>query len=39
MTAPSSGLPLAGVRVVEAAGWMAAPGAAAMMADLGADVV
>ena len=40
MSAPaSSGLPLAGVRVVEAAGWMAAPGAAAMMADLGADVV
>ncbi len=31
--------PLAGVRVVEVAGWMAAPGAAAMMADLGADVV
>ena len=40
MSAPaSSGLPMAGVRVVEAAGWMAAPGAAAMMADLGADVV
>ena len=40
MSAPaSSGLPLAGIRVVEAAGWMAAPGAAAMMADLGADVV
>jgi len=31
--------PLEGVRVVEVAGWMAAPGAAAMMADLGADVV
>jgi len=31
--------PLDGVRVVEVAGWMAAPGAAAMMADLGADVV
>lgn len=28
-----------GIRVVEVAGWMAAPGAAAMMADLGADVV
>ena len=31
--------PLDGVRVIEVAGWMAAPGAAAMMADLGADVV
>jgi crotonobetainyl-CoA:carnitine CoA-transferase CaiB-like acyl-CoA transferase len=31
--------PLDGVRVVELANWMAAPGAAAMMADLGADVV
>ena len=31
--------PLDGVRVVEVAGWMAAPGAAAMLADLGADVV
>ncbi len=31
--------PLAGVRVVEVAGWMAAPGAAALMADMGADVV
>jgi len=31
--------PLDGVRVVEVAGWMAAPGAAAMMADLGADVI
>ena len=31
--------PLAGVRVIEVAGWMAAPGAAAMMSDLGADVV
>lgn len=31
--------PLDGLRVVEVAGWMAAPGAAAMMADLGADVV
>jgi crotonobetainyl-CoA:carnitine CoA-transferase CaiB-like acyl-CoA transferase len=30
---------LEGVRVVELAGWMAAPGAAAIMADLGADVV
>jgi crotonobetainyl-CoA:carnitine CoA-transferase CaiB-like acyl-CoA transferase len=31
--------PLDGVRVVEVAGWMAAPGAAALMADMGADVV
>jgi crotonobetainyl-CoA:carnitine CoA-transferase CaiB-like acyl-CoA transferase len=31
--------PLDGVRVVEVAGWMAAPGATAVMADLGADVV
>ena len=31
--------PLEGISVVEVAGWMAAPGAAAMMADLGADVV
>lgn len=30
---------LEGVRVVELAGWMAAPGASAMMADLGADVI
>ncbi len=34
-----SGAPLDGVRVVEVAGWMAAPGAAAMLADLGAEVV
>ena len=31
--------PLEGIRVVEMAGWMAAPGAAAILADLGADVV
>jgi crotonobetainyl-CoA:carnitine CoA-transferase CaiB-like acyl-CoA transferase len=31
--------PLDGVRVVEVANWMAAPGAAAIMADMGADVV
>jgi crotonobetainyl-CoA:carnitine CoA-transferase CaiB-like acyl-CoA transferase len=31
--------PLEGVRVVEVATWMAAPGAAALMADMGADVV
>lgn len=31
--------PLDGVRVVEVAGWMAAPGAAAVLCDLGADVV
>ena len=36
---PPPSAPLAGVRVVEVAGWMAAPGAAAMMSDLGADVV
>jgi len=31
--------PLEGVRVLEVAGWMAAPGATAILADLGADVV
>jgi crotonobetainyl-CoA:carnitine CoA-transferase CaiB-like acyl-CoA transferase len=31
--------PLAGLRVLEVGNWMAAPGTAAMMADLGADVV
>ena len=31
--------PLDGVRVVEAANWLAAPAAAALMADLGADVI
>jgi crotonobetainyl-CoA:carnitine CoA-transferase CaiB-like acyl-CoA transferase len=31
--------PLEGVRVVEVANWMAAPGAAALMADMGADVI
>ena len=31
--------PLEGIRVVEAANWLAAPSAAALMADLGADVV
>ena len=31
--------PLDGVRVLEVAAWMAAPGATAVMADLGADVV
>ena len=31
--------PLDGVRVVEVAGWMAGPGATAVLADLGADVV
>ena len=44
MTAPQAGTgplpgPLDGVRVVELAGWMAAPGAAALFADMGADVV
>jgi crotonobetainyl-CoA:carnitine CoA-transferase CaiB-like acyl-CoA transferase len=33
------GAPLDGVRVVEVANWMAGPGAAAIMADMGADVV
>jgi crotonobetainyl-CoA:carnitine CoA-transferase CaiB-like acyl-CoA transferase len=31
--------PLEGIRVLEVANWMAAPGAAALMADMGADVV
>ena len=31
--------PLDGVRVIEVANWLAAPGAAVMMADMGADVV
>jgi crotonobetainyl-CoA:carnitine CoA-transferase CaiB-like acyl-CoA transferase len=31
--------PLQGIRVVEVANWMAAPGATAILADLGADVV
>ncbi|HEX5368115.1 MAG TPA: CoA transferase [Dehalococcoidia bacterium] len=31
--------PLSGVRVLEVANWLAAPGAAALMADLGADVI
>jgi crotonobetainyl-CoA:carnitine CoA-transferase CaiB-like acyl-CoA transferase len=31
--------PLDGVRVVEVANWIAAPAAAALMADLGADVI
>jgi crotonobetainyl-CoA:carnitine CoA-transferase CaiB-like acyl-CoA transferase len=31
--------PLAGIRVVEVANWLAAPSAAAMMRDLGADVI
>ena len=40
MTAGTAGTaPLEGVRVVEVAGWMAAPGAGALLADLGADVV
>ncbi|MCW2714929.1 MAG: putative CoA-transferase [Frankiales bacterium] len=38
-TVTAIGRPLEGVRVVEVAGWMAAPGAAAMMCDLGAEVV
>ena len=31
--------PLEGIRVIEVANWLAAPSAAALMADLGADVV
>jgi crotonobetainyl-CoA:carnitine CoA-transferase CaiB-like acyl-CoA transferase len=31
--------PLAGVKVVEATNWMAAPSAGAMLADMGADVI
>ena len=31
--------PLAGIRVVEAATWLAAPAGAALLADLGADVI
>lgn len=31
--------PLAGLRVIEATNWMAAPGAAAILADMGADVI
>jgi len=31
--------PLEGLRVVEVAGWMAAPGATVILADLGADVI
>ncbi|HJM75171.1 MAG TPA: CoA transferase [Dehalococcoidia bacterium] len=31
--------PLSGIRVVEVSNWLAAPSAAALMADLGADVV
>jgi crotonobetainyl-CoA:carnitine CoA-transferase CaiB-like acyl-CoA transferase len=31
--------PLKGIRVVEVANWMAAPGAAAILADLGAEVI
>ncbi len=31
--------PMAGIRVLEVAGWMAAPSAAAIMADMGADVI
>ena len=31
--------PLAGIRVLEVANWLAAPAAGALMADLGADVI
>src|SRR4051812_9486888 len=36
---PAMVAPLEGVRVLEVANWMAGPGAAAIMADMGADVV
>ena len=40
MTNPIDSLaPLAGVRVVEVANWVAGPSCAAVMADLGADVI
>jgi crotonobetainyl-CoA:carnitine CoA-transferase CaiB-like acyl-CoA transferase len=31
--------PLQGIRVVEVANWLAAPSCAALMADMGADVI
>jgi len=31
--------PLAGIRVLEVANWLAAPAAGALLADLGADVI
>ena len=31
--------PLDGIRVLEVANWLAAPAAAALLADMGADVV
>lgn len=37
--AASGGSPLEGVRVLEVANWLAAPAAAAILADMGADVV
>lgn len=39
MTAPRSVAPLAGIRVLEVANWLAAPAAGALLADLGADVL
>ena len=39
MTAPGSAGPLNGVTVVELAHWMAAPAAAGVLADWGADVI
>jgi crotonobetainyl-CoA:carnitine CoA-transferase CaiB-like acyl-CoA transferase len=40
MTTPTQKIaPLAGIRVLEVANWLAAPAAGALMADLGADVI
>lgn len=38
-SATSGNGPLADLRVVEVAGWMAAPGCGAMLADMGAEVI
>lgn len=36
---PAGGLPLSGIRVVEVGVWHAGPGASAILADMGADVI